>query len=164
MFLQETYEVQDLWYFDECTSNKGHWTDNTVISFNQNGMLITGVTELDIDYPTNFVLECTLTEPNNPNNWTGALHCRGVGFVGERSTSYWYDDNVADSYITKSSGYRITNGVKIKIIVENGTTSIYYNNTFVRDVSTMANAKLALDNSPENVCQLRIKDLTIKQL
>lgn len=166
--LQETYEIEDLWYSDPCTSDKGHWTDTTALQFDSNGMKVNCAsghdTALNITYPSSdFSVECTIVEPNNPNDWTGAVHGFGTGVVcGNNSLRYWYDDNNG-SYDTESNARFYAND-KIKIVVENGSTKIYFNGTLKKTVNTMSNNPFELYCSPNiNYC-IKIKDLKVKAL
>ena len=152
-----------MWYYDPCTSDKGHWTVTEGLSFNSNGMRInpTSDSDLNIEYPSNFSVELEIVEPNsNPTIWTSAIHCGGVGFVGNGTTSYWY----------KSDGtYRTTNNAPIKtgtikIVVENGTSTIYYNNTQMQTSTYDSTKKLMLSPPPYNTDHLRIRNIQIKRL
>lgn len=160
--LQETYEIEDLWYYDPCTSDKGHWSDNTGLAFDINGMLITKETILDISYPSAYVVEFTLVEPTGSYyTWTGGVQCANVGVIGANTDVYWQTINPYDYYTER--GNRFVAGDKIKFVVENGSASIYLNDVLKRTV-TATNNKFKIVSSPDNANHLKIKDLTIKAL
>ena len=162
IILQETYEIEDLWYSDPCTSDKGHWSDNTGLTFDTNGMLITKDTILDISYPSDYVVEFTLVEPTGSyNTWTGSPRCANVGVVGDNGGTLYYQ--TANPYSYSTEHRRFSANDKIKFIVENGSATLYLNDVSKRTV-TATNDKLELFKSPDNANHLKIKDLTIKAL
>ena len=164
MVLQETYELEDLWYYDPCTSDKGYWSNNNILSFNTDGVCVIGndsnVSFLDITYPQNYSIECTLTEPNGQNGWTGGLRCSNLGLVGERNKKY-YQIISPYSYTSDNSNFALND--KIKIVVENGTAKLYYNDVEKKSTSTTSD-KFELLGSPSNNYYMRIKDIKIKAL
>ena len=159
--MSEIFVISDIWCNDSCTSDKGHWSDNTGLTFSNDGMLVTKGTILDISYPSDYVVEFTLVEPTgNYGTWTGGAQCANIGIIGASNDIYL---QTLSPYSYSTEHWRFTAGSKIKIIVESGLTSIYYNDVLKRTV-TATNDKLELVKSPDNANHLKIKDLTIKAL
>ena len=124
-----------------------------------------GTVVLDIDYPSEFVLEFTITEPNGDySGWLDQLECANVGGygVGNASNLYWYTANPY-SYTTQTSK-KLQYGDKIRFIKQNGSTSIYYNNDLKRTVTSDNTKFNIIKNTESNNTGIRIKNLTIKAL
>jgi len=125
-------------------------------------MRINSDSNLNITYPNEFIVELDITEPSsNPNGWTSAIHCSGTGFVGERTISYWYNDN--DGTYTTNYNTSIKTGT-VKFVVENGTSTVYYNDNLMKTANEKVSVKFYVHKPPYNTNHLRIKNLKIKKL
>ena len=67
ILLSETSTISDILYYDACTSDKGHWSSTTDLSFSSNGVTIyktagdNTLPTLNITYPTDYEVEYEAT-------------------------------------------------------------------------------------------------------
>lgn len=167
MFLQETYEVQDLNYYDDCTSDKGYWvkSDATKInySFSNGVMLIQGLgassdsfLNLNINYPSNYQFEITIAE--TLSYYSCGIRCDNVGLEADSSRKYL--QTYSPYSYTGESGKLYEDDV-IKFVVENGTVTMYLNDVQKRQSSTTNDG---FRFSTYQSRQLKIKEIKVKAL
>lgn len=142
----KTYELYDIDYYNDGTKLTGLVYPSTVSVTSENGTLrITTSTsgEKTVFYPLsltnsdNFSYEVeTVTGGTNQNIGlvvkTGST-ANGVWFAYSNSTSKWEGGMGGSSFSNTSIGF--TGGMKVKIVREDGTTSIYVDNTLIKSTS-----------------------------
>lgn len=167
IFLQETFAIQDFTYYDDCTLDKGYWvkSDATKInySFSNGVMLIEGLgsnsdsfLNLDITYPTNYEIEITIAE--TPSSYYCGLRGNNVGLEGDTIRKFL--QTYSPYSYSAESGNLYANDV-IKVVVENGTATLYINNTQKRQ-ATATNDGFRFSSYQSR--QLKIKEIKVKAL
>lgn len=167
MVLQETYAIQDLNYYDDCTSDKGKWvkSDATKInySFSNGVMLIQGLgsnsdsfLNLDINYPSNYEIEITIAE--TPSSYYCGLRGDNVGLEGDTVRKFLQTYSPY-SYSAESGNLNANDVLKWRI--ENGTATLYINGTQKRQATSTSDG---FRFSSYQSRQLKIKEIKVKAL
>ena len=168
IFLSETYSIEDIYYYDALTSNKGHWNNldssNLSYSFGNDGMLVQGLgasrdskLHLDITYPNDYEVELTVVEGNN--NYTAKLQTEGVAIESMGNILYFMTLGGSNN---RENG-KLNLNDKIKFVAQGTDVKLYLNNVLKRTV-TRNNSYSGFEVWGYESRSIKIKDLTIKEL
>lgn len=171
IFLQETYELEDLYLYDTLTSDKGYWVFATGVSttFTDNGLRISANTDgerksqLNITYPSNYCVECEIVALDRTSDgYITELCVEGVGLNSDSSNKYIFQ---LDRWVETVSQYNgaLNTGDIIRFEYIGGTVSVYQNNTLIGVKSRNSNFNGFIINQ-YNRRGITFKNLKIKQL
>ena len=166
-----TLTIEDCLLYDDCTTDKGYWDAthklNATLSFSSDGIALNGTQSeeayvlLDITYPTNYQLECEVTGFNKPDGSTGVFGTGGILFadIGSSKVAIYPFGNWSER--AEYTG-TLNIGDILKFEVNNGTVSVYKNNTLIGSKSQVTPTDFLIDTWSTR--GISLKDLKIKPL
>lgn len=174
MSLQKTYEVEDLLYYNDGSSMTGITYPSGVTATNENGAIkITGTTsgEKHIFYPptfttsSNFEYEVETVSGGTYNPIAiivkNGSTTNGVWGAYENSAG-WYTGGFDGSAFRYTTSFN--EGDKLRVVRENGTTSLYLNNTLLKTATHTLSDTFQVGHYTNNGRTQYIKNVKIKAL
>lgn len=150
MFLQETYVIHDLWYYDTGTTDKGYWDTsnmgNASYSCSSNGITVSNSQDnanrwiaLNIQYPQQYSVEYTIVGLTPVNNYTGEGIVEGVSTINTNTNSFLiYEIEHWDARFTVQNKLQANDVIKYEF---DGTdVKVYRNGTLVGTKSKYASS------------------------
>lgn len=174
MFLQETYEIEDLLYYNDGTSLSGITYPTGVTATNENGAIkITGTTsgEKSIFYPPEFTtssnfsyeVETVTGGTTNPI----AIIIKTGSTANGMWCAYATSNNRYDYGFGGSSGNYSTSfkaGDKLRVVRENGTTKLYLNDYLMKSATHSLAGTFQVGHYTNSGRTQYIKNVKIKPL
>lgn len=167
--VSKTYDVQDIFMFDDCTSEKHNWAkggNNTTYSFTNNGLSVKGSTggcylKLNETLPSNYSVEFEITGMVSSGSFRGSSIVCEDTFI-EPHTSNTILASMGQSNKTSSTLVNVGDIIKIDY---NGTQSTYYiNGTSIGYVSEGTDGFKGFQLRSVGASGITIKDLKIREL
>lgn len=145
-----TVQIQDLFYYDSCKTNKGNWNilpQATATFSEEKGMVCygnaktDGDTYLNLNYPNNFSVECEITDIDyNTGGYSAGLSVYHVDILTVQSPlAIWAATRLPPAQPVKFNGQKENIGDIIKFIKQGESVSIYRNGTLLTTANGQEN-------------------------